>query len=132
MTKPKPISATLDRCQARRVRSAANSTRGSGGSGMASEFVGGVAAVSGAHKRKNFPKIVGILNDGAELHHRANDVFSPCTGVTLFLKFVATEGDQSKQRVVIASVNPNIVGERRPHSAAGAAAVATAAGIPLK
>jgi hypothetical protein len=41
MTKPKPMRARLVRCQARSVRSAANSTRGSGGLGMVNVIVSG-------------------------------------------------------------------------------------------
>src|SRR6267154_4415230 len=97
--------------------------------GGRSKFVRGIAIVAGADEGQNFPKIVGILNDGAERRHRANDVFSALTRITQLLKFVAAKGDEPKQRVVITTVNPDVVGQRRAHAAAAAAAMATAAGI---
>jgi hypothetical protein len=47
--------------------------------------VGRVTAVFGAYKSEHFPKIIGVLNDGTEGLHRANDAFSTYTRVTLFL-----------------------------------------------
>jgi hypothetical protein len=50
----------------------------------------------------------------------------------MLLKFIAALCHQSKQRVIVASINPSIIGQGRAHAAAGATAVASTAGITLK
>src|SRR6202795_2084002 len=97
--------------------------------GRSAEFIGGIATVFGAHEDQYFPKIIRILDDGAEWRHRPDDIFPAYTGIAQLLQFVAAEDDEPKQRVVITAVDPDIVGQRGANAAAAAAAVATAARI---
>ena len=74
--------------------------------GRGSEFVRRIAAIFGTDKGQYFPKIVGVLDDGAERRHGTDDVFSALAHITLFLKFVGAQRDEPKQGVVIAAVDP--------------------------
>src|SRR5277367_2867231 len=51
------------------------------GIGRSTKLVGRIAVVPRAHERQDFPQIVGILDDGAERHHRTDDVFPSLAGV---------------------------------------------------
>jgi hypothetical protein len=52
---------------------------------LLSKLVARIAAVFGAYKGNDFPKIIGIGDDGTERHHRAYDVLVTFPGVALFL-----------------------------------------------
>src|ERR1035437_9729779 len=71
------------------------------GRGRGAKFVRGIPIVSRADESDNLPQIVGTLNDGAGGRHRPNHVFAAYAAITCFLEFVAAEGDESKQRIVI-------------------------------
>src|ERR1700686_2812951 len=64
--------------------------------GRGSKFVSRIAAVFRANEGQYFPKVVGALDDGAERRHGADDVFMTLAHITLFLKFVAAQRDESK------------------------------------
>src|SRR4030081_2083788 len=85
--------------------------------GRGPKFVSRITAIFRADEGQHFPKIVGVLDDGAEGRHGTDDVFMTLAHVPLLLKFVAAQGHESKQRVVIAAVDPGVVGERRAHAA---------------
>src|ERR1700675_4361578 len=93
--------------------------------GRRAEFIGGIATVFGAHEGQYFPQIVRALDDGAERRHRPDHVLSALAGIAELLQFVAAENDESKQRVVITAVDPDVVGQGGTHAAAAAAAMTT-------
>src|ERR1700694_3416062 len=85
------------------------------------------ARVHRADEGNDSPQIVAGLDDVTEGRHGTHYSLGPDTGITLLLQINGAQGDQAEQRVVVPAVHPGVVGERRTHAAATAAAMATIA-----
>src|ERR1700693_3854429 len=83
--------------------------------GWGSKLITGIAAVFRADESQYLPQVVGVFDDGAERRHRADGVFVALARIHLFWQFVAPQGAEPKQGVIIAVVDPGIVGERWAH-----------------
>ena len=85
------------------------------------------ARVHRADPGDHLPQIVGRLDDSAEGGHRADHGLMLHAGVTRLLKGIRAERDQAEKSVVVALVNPGVVGQRRAHAATATAAMAAIA-----
>src|SRR5258708_27733906 len=56
--------------------------------GRRPEFISWIAAIFRANEGQYFPEIVGVLDDGAERRHGADDVFTALAHIALLLKFI--------------------------------------------
>src|SRR5262245_12533246 len=90
-------------------------------------------AILGPDPGDDFPDVVVRLEDLAEMRHRPDHVLRALAHEALLRKRIAraqasgAEGNHAEQRVVVVSVNPNFVGERRRHSAAATTAMTAVA-----
>ena len=86
----------------------------------------------------DFPEVVLGGDDLAIGGHRPDNVLGSSPHEALLLEGIAgaqtsaAERDQTEQRIVIAAVDPNLIGQRRRHSAATSTAVTSAAIVGLK
>src|SRR3984957_2993479 len=92
-------------------------------------FVSRIAVVVRANECDYFEQIIGVLDDGPEGGHRPHPILAAGARVAVFLQLVPPERDQAEQGIVIAAVNPGVVGDGRAHPSAARAAVTAAAAV---
>jgi hypothetical protein len=90
-----------------------------------------ITLVLGANENYDPPDIIGAAYKLVEGGHRPDDIFTRLPAVALLLEADAPKDNQSEKGVIVTSINPDVIGQRRTHTPAAATPVATTARISL-
>jgi hypothetical protein len=79
------------------------------------------------HPRDDLPEVIISFDGLAEGWHRPDYGFGALPGVALLLELDGAKRDQSKECIVVITIDPNLIGEGGGHAAAATTSVAAIA-----